>query len=258
MSGTETQLVLVGAAILAVIIIGTFTVAEITAPEKTKEFIETNLGLSVPIVEGLEKAGKAIDKAVEENEAVYGDLLGGKGIAYAEEDYFHISAGDNAFKWLQLFGANIYNDGFASFHYSYLQENAEAIAKIYGDPQAYMNKYGNVGMVRKGLNARWRLSPFEIRQNLDKLPFSKNLHGVFGSSATSLKESIWTDWDKFPEQAKIWYTLDAHKREKIKEEYAEDKNKYTSLLTINSYQAWIVRDRILAFQEIADEYKIVL
>lgn len=200
----------------------------------------------VRAVEATEKVTGVILEPIEEEVNIVTDLVL-EGREVAQINYIKYEGGDNAVAWLSLFGSNIYNDGFGSFHFRELAENAEALAKKYGKPSEYFAKVGTAGMTRNG-----RISPYEIRQNLDNLPFSNNLHGLLGTNATKLKSQIWTDWDKLPEweEKRKAGTLDEKTKKRIREMKLEDELKLEGMIRNDDYQTWIVQDRVMAWSEI--------
>lgn len=245
----EGGLVIIVGLVLALIAFGTY------------EFVENKTAIEEavknPIVETpiIGVGGVAVEEAVKEGEKYYEVIKAA--IFEDKQAYYTMTEGEPAFAWLQLFGADVYNDGFASFHFDYLNDNAVALSKIYGRPIDYFNKYGYTGCVRQGSDGTWRLSPFEIRQNLNNLPFSEHLHGLFGSSSSSLKDSVWTDWDRLPEWAGEWKSLSSSKRNSINEMRLQDRSYLESLETTTSYKTWIVRDRVKSWQEIFLKYKLI-
>jgi hypothetical protein len=240
---TKAEVLAIGAIIIAVALFSGYELFE--NREIVKEIAESGVvqaALGLPLLE----EGK---KVVEIDYEVGKDLIEGE-VNKATEDYLSYEGGQAAVKWLHLFGDNIYNDGFLSTRYTSLRENAEVMSKRHGDPYEYFKKIGTIGMTRTGNNEVVRISPYEIRKNLDSLPFSNELHGLFGTSAATLKSEVWTDWDKLPEQVGKWSQLTEHEKNKIKEMRDEDKEKLESFRNLNDSRTWIVEDRVLAWNEI--------
>jgi hypothetical protein len=211
------------------------------------------------VAEGVGEISQAVVKEtvdiVEPPVVIIGELVSGDSVSNVRLDYADMEGGPGSSQWLQLFGADVYNDGFASVHFRELEENAEFLAKKLGPPGPYISGLDPINRAlftrtSSGGNGRTRISPFQIRQNLDSLPISKYLNGLFGSSATTLKNSVWTDWDRLPLWISQWSSLGESQRDKITHMVTEDKALLTAMANTGNRNVWIVRDRVMSTNEL--------
>lgn len=233
----EGEFIVIGLGVLAFLAFGGYEIIE-------------NWGLVKSVV------GEGV-KIVEEGEAVEEigkDIVGGN-FSNAREDYLRLEAGDNAVAWIMLFGSDQYNDGFGSFRYAALRENAEVLAGMFGNPGPYLRRVGVSGMTRGGIG-ELRISPFEIRQNLNRLVFSGDLHGLGGGDALALKNFIWSDWDRIIEWASGWSTLEEVDKMKVFRMRDEDIQRSVKMSVEGSDEAWIIIDRVKSWREILLQYQI--
>lgn len=174
-------------------------------------------------------------------------------LSTAKYNYIEYEGGPDANGWLDMFGADVYNDGFGSFNYRSLAENAENLAHRHGNLIKYLKTVDATLLMRGN-----RLSPFQTRQNLTILPFSGEMHGFFGSSVASLKEAIWTDWDRLPEWVRQWNNNQLSRAGKIRIKNMHDKDikLIESYQEIKHFQTWIVNDRVRAWKEILEANNI--
>lgn len=215
--------------------------AAVKTAEAVSDIVETTV---TDVVEGIETDVIVVDEIVQ-----------GKSLSEVSFDYIELeSGGPNAGQWLLLFGGSIYNSGFGSFHYRMLSENSEVLASKLGSPESYLHSLDPPSLSlyqARGLTGDIRLSPFWIRQNLESLSIAPFLHGWVGSSASSLKKSIWTDWDRLREWIENWNTLSPSLKSKVNSMIESDQLLLTEMERLGEgHEVFIVRDRVLVVKEL--------
>lgn len=255
---TKAEVLLIGGLIIAAVAFVGYEAVE--HKEEIKELEDTGIVQSLTgltIIKEVVKGVDYIEKGLKEDYDLTKDIFQGN-IEQARTDYILAEYGDATLQWYQLFGADVYNTGLINLNVEYLRENAAVMAKRHGKPADYIKEVGSALMIRRGINGDWRISPFQIRQNIDKLPFSNELHGAFGSSASTLKSEIWTDFDRITEWAPKWGTLSESKRSSIKKIAKNDIALLAAMEKTGDQRSWIVEDRVRAWNEIFFHNKITL
>jgi hypothetical protein len=179
---------------------------------------------------------------------------------FALNDIGRESGGDNAVQWMLYFGGPLYNDGFASFHYRILAENAQFMARAHGEPRAYLDKMPQAEkdkIYRGGVP-----SPFWIRQHLADLPFSKDLSGWFGSDAAHLKNTVWTDYDRLAGWLSNWSGTKEADQVRAKGLIKSDKDKLTAMLNagkpVAPVEQPLLADRVLQVSNLVKQFHVPL
>ncbi len=248
---TKAELLAFGALFIAAVIFGGYEIFE--HREEIKEIADTGIVQSItgePVIEEIKKVGDYIGRGVEEDINAAKDILHGD-FEKAQVDYILEEYGDDTLQWYQLFGADVYNTGIINLNVEYIRENAAILAKKHGNPKTFLDRGNGLSlMTRTGINGQTRLSPFQARQNIDRLPFSNELHGALGSSASTLKSEIWTDWDRLPENVSNWNSLSSNKKDSIKRMMNEDIARLAAMERTGDQRVWIVEDRVRAWNEI--------
>lgn len=222
----QTELLIIGGAVILGIaffggFIGYETIVNFDEVKKVATATEAGLlsAIGEPVISNI--IVPAADVAVEPIRVVVD--IKKEGLSYAKEAYIERDT-PLASQWIQIFGSDLYNNGFGSFRYRALAENAEKLAEIY---KMTPNKYFSELTAAQRAGFVWEgdvISPFKIRQQLDRTPFSHNLHGVFGKDATSLKHFIWTEYDEIPIKLNTWNELTASDKNKAINLIKKDRN----------------------------------
>lgn len=190
------------------------------------------LGIALLVGAGyvLYEAYKAVKKIEDEIENDLGLPPGSlpKGVASSALGLplYHVVEGwwDKAFNdggdisrgWYAVLGLDLYNSkGIYRFAWTALVNNSIELAKIHGPFPVYFSKLTpkeqETMQNEPGPgDPQARISPFNARQNLEKLPFANDLRattstGAFKAKGTvlELKEYIWTEFDKIPEEFRL-------------------------------------------------------
>lgn len=269
----KTELIIVGGiALVAVLIGGGFLTYEtITNFDDVKEGVkvgktalEASTGL--PVIEHvIVPAGEKIVEGVKAPIEAVEDIIEG-GVSFARER--DVERSDPlAVQWLQIMGSDIYNDGFASLRYAALRENAEYLADVYKkSPVAYFRELPPQVIapfiwpqdVQGDGDPLHRISPFKIRQHLDQTPFAGKLHGLAGTSATKLMHFVWTDYDEVPDKLANWNNLSESKKNDVIDLIREDRELLEAMEASNKLHTWIVRDRVINYNNLLRNYNITI
>lgn len=257
----KTEVILIGGITIALLaftggFIGYESITNFSAVKETAQLtggvLESAIG--EPLIKETVEIGK-------EPIQIVGDIER-DGLSYAKAKYEERRLPLSS-QWIAILGADVYNDGFGSIRYAALRENGSHLDEVYKEsPFQYFSSL----TVAQRAGFIWNtpfdddplhvISPFKIRQQLEKTPFHADLHGLFGSDVNSLKEFIWTDYDKVPNQMKNWKELSVNEKIKVINLIKKDRILADAMEESNHYNAWIVRDRVLNYNDLLIFYNI--